>query len=129
MKTEVAGAIEDLRKQFTDATVTAREDGEGGAYVIMEPMTLGPKYRPCSTWMGFRIVAQYPYADIYPVFIGADVVRADGAPFQVPVTPGHTFEGRPALQVSRRNTAAQNGAQRAPAKVLKILDYLEKYAS
>jgi hypothetical protein len=79
--------------------------------------------------VGFHIPAQYPYADIYPVFIAADVARTDGVPFQAPVTTGHAFEGRPAIQVSRRNTTAQNGAQRVPAKILKILDYLEKLAS
>jgi hypothetical protein len=128
MKTEVAEAIEELKRQFPDASVTSREDGAGGAVVIMEPITLGVKYRPASTWVGFHLSAQYPYADIYPVFIGSDVARADGVAFEAPVTSGHTFEGRPAIQVSRRNTAAQNGAQRAPSKVLKILDYMERLA-
>jgi hypothetical protein len=60
------------------------------------------------------------------VFIGADVSRADGVAFIAPVTRGHNFEGRPAIQVSRRNTAAQSGQQKVPAKILKILDFLEK---
>jgi hypothetical protein len=92
----------------------------------MEPVSLGPKFRPTSTWMGFQIPAQYPYADIYPVFIGADVARTDGIGFAAPVTPGHHFEGRPAIQVSRRNSAAQSGLQRVSTKILKVLDFLEK---
>jgi hypothetical protein len=126
MKTEVATGIEDLKRQFAAATLSAREDGQGGAYVVMEPITIGPRYRPAETWVGFHIPAQYPYADIYPVFIGGHVARADGVPFAVPVTPGHNFEGRPALQVSRRNGTAQTGMQKAPAKILKVLDFLEK---
>ena len=129
MKTEVAAGIEELKRQFPDATITSREDGQGGAFVVMEPIELGRKYSPSRTWVGLHIPAQYPYADIYPVFIGAEVVRADGVPFQVPITLGHGFEGRPAIQVSRRNTTAQNGAQRVPSKILKVLDYLEKLAS
>jgi hypothetical protein len=86
---------------------------------------LGPKFRPESTWVGFHMPAQYQYADIYPVFIGANVARANGAPFVVPVTPGHSFQGRPAIQVSRRNSAAQSGLQKVGAKILKVLDFLE----
>jgi len=126
MKVEVSSGIEELKRQFGAATFTVREDGQGGAYVVMEPVTLGPKYRPDATWVGFQIPAQYPYADIYPVFIGGNVVRANGMPFTAPVTPGHHFEGRPAIQVSRRNSAAQSGLQKAGAKILKVLDFLEK---
>lgn len=126
MKVEVSSGIEELKRQFDGSSLTVREDGQGGAYVLMEPVALGPKFRPASTWVGFQIPAQYPYSDIYPVFIGGEVVRADGTGFAVPVTPGHRFEGRPAIQVSRRNSAAQSGMQTVSAKILKILDFLEK---
>lgn len=126
MKTEVSTGIEELKRQFSTACFAVREDGQGGAYVLMQPMALGPRYRPSETWIGFHIPAQYPYADIYPVFIGGDVVRADGVEFAVPVTRGHSFEGRTAIQVSRRNGAAQSGMQKVTAKILKILDFLEK---
>ena len=126
MKVEVSAGIEELKRQFSSLSFTIREDGKGGAYVIMEPVLLGSKYSPPDTWIGFQIPAQYPYADIYPVFIGGNVVRADGIAFAVPITPGHKFEGRAALQVSRRNSAAQSGTQKVSAKILKILDFLEK---
>jgi hypothetical protein len=126
MKTEVSTAIEELRRQFSRASLTFREDGQGGAYVVMEPVSLGARYQPEKTWIGFQVPAQYPYSDIYPVFIGAEVRRGDGVAFAAPVTPGHQFEGRAAIQVSRRSGAAQNGLQTATAKILKILDFLEK---
>ncbi len=126
MKAEVASGIEELKRQFSAASFTIREDGQGGAYVVMEPVTLGPRYRPSETWVGFQIPPQYPYADIYPVFMGGDVSRANGVPFSVPVTVGHTFEARPAIQVSRRNSAAQGGLQKAGSKILKVLDFLER---
>jgi hypothetical protein len=126
MKVEVSAGIEELKRQFSTSSFGVREDGQGGAYVVMEPVTLGPKYRPAATWVGFQIPAQYPYADIYPVFIRGDVVRADGVAFVAPVMPGHHFEGRPAIQLSRRNSAAQSGLQKVPAKILKVLDFLEK---
>lgn len=126
MKVEVSTGIDELRRQFSASSFSIREDGQGGAYVVIEPISLGLRYRPETTWIGFHIPAQYPYADIYPVFIGAESSRTDGVPFAVPVTLGHVFEGRAAIQVSRRNGAAQNGLQRATAKILKILDFLER---
>lgn len=127
MKVEVSTSIDELKRQFSGAAFTVREDGQGGAYVVIEPISLGARYRPESTWMGFHIPPQYPYADIYPVFIGADSARIDGVAFVPPVTSGHSFEGRRAIQVSRRSgAAAQNGLQKATAKLLKILDFLER---
>jgi hypothetical protein len=125
MKVEVSAGIEELKRQFSAATFTVREDGQGGVYVVMDPVTLGPKFRPETTWLGFHIPAQYPYADIYPVFIGGNVGRANGVAFAAPVTPNHNFEGKPAIQVSRRNSAAPNGKQKVGAKILKVLDFLE----
>jgi hypothetical protein len=125
MKVEVSTAIEELKRQFSASSTTVREDGQGGAYVLMEPVELGAKFLPPATWIGFQITAQYPYADIYPVFIGSDVQRADGVAFQAPVTPGHNFEGRAAIQISRRSAAAQSGSQKAVAKILKVLEFLE----
>jgi hypothetical protein len=126
MKVEVSNGIEELKRQFTASSFTVREDGQGGAYVVIEPVSLGARFKPENTWLGFQIPAQYPYADIYPVFIGAESARVDGVPFAAPVTPGHHFEGRAALQVSRRSGAAQNGLQKVTAKILKVLDFLEK---
>lgn len=127
MKVEVSNGIEELKRQFSSLTFTIAEDNQGGAYVIIENVSLGARYKPDHTWLGFQIPAQYPYADIYPAFIGAEVNRIDGVPFTAPVTRGHQFRGRSAIQVSRRNgAAAQNGLQRVTAKVLKILDFLER---
>jgi hypothetical protein len=125
MKLEVSTAIEELKRQFTPSSFVVRDDGQGGAYVVIEPVQLGVRFCPTATWLGFQIPAQYPYADIYPVFIGTEVARVDGVPFQPPVTPGHNFEGRGAIQISRKSPAAQNGSQKAVAKILKILDFLE----
>lgn len=125
MKVEVATAIEELKRQFSTSSITVREDSQGGAYVVIEPIEISAKFVPTATWFGFQITAQYPYADIYPVFIGADVRRADGVAFQAPITPGHSFEGRRAIQISRRSAAAQSGSQKAVAKILKVLGFLE----
>ena len=126
MKVEVSKAIEELKRQFGPSTIEVKEDGQGGARVVMHGIAISPRFQPASTWLGFHIPAQYPYADIYPVFIGGEVRRVDGVAFTAPVTPGHAFESRPAIQVSRRNSTAQNGLQTATAKVLKVLDFLAR---
>ena len=126
MKVEVATGIDELKRQFDPSPLTVRDDGSGGAFVIIESISLGKRYRPENTWMGFHIPAQYPYADIYPVFIGPNTARGDGVAFVAPITHGAHFEGRPAIQISRRSGAAQNGLQKATAKILKILDFMEK---
>ncbi len=125
MKTEVTNAISELKNQFSDASFVIREDCSGGAYVRIESVKLDQKYDPPSTWIGFHISAQYPYADIYPIFIDGNVARVDGKVFDNPVTTGHQFEGKTAIQISRRSNFAQNGSQRAVTKILKILNFME----
>lgn len=125
MITEVTNAIVELENQFGASKVIVNDDGQGGARIVIESISIGKKYSPDSTWVGFHITAQYPYADIYPVFIGGDVKRVDGAIFSAPITHGYTFEDRSAIQISKRNSAAGNGKQKATLKILKIIDFLE----
>ena len=125
MKQDVADAIEELKGAFPSSTVCTREDGDGGAYVIVEDVAIGCRYRPSSTWIGGHITALYPYADIYPLFIGGDVSRVDGVAFVPPITPSQFLE-RPALQVSRRNNHTQHYPQTALAKFVKVLHFLEE---
>lgn len=125
MKQGVVDAIEELKRAFPSSAVCSHEDGDGGAYVIVEDVPIGCRYRPPSTWVGGHITALYPYADIYPLFIGGDVSRVDGVRFVPPITPAQ-FLDRPALQVSRRNNHTQHYPQTAVAKFVKVLHFLEK---
>ena len=125
MRQDVTKAIEELKKAFPSSNILSREDGDGGAYVIVEDVAIGCRYRPSSTWIGGHITALYPYADIYPLFIAEHVRRADGVAFEPPVTAGAQFIDRPALQVSRRNNHSQHYPQTAVAKFVKVLQFLE----
>ena len=126
VKAEVGEAIEELKRAFPGSELTVSEDGQGGAHVMVESVALGARYEPERSWLGGHITAQYPYADIYPVFMDAAVRRRDGKAFEAPITAGYNFCGRPAIQISRRNNRMQNSGQTAVAKFLKILDFLEK---
>lgn len=126
MKPDVTAAIEELKQAFPSSAVTINEDGQGGAYVFVETVAIGAHFVPSMTWMGGHIPALYPYADISPVFIDDAVSRVDGRSFDAPITPGHNFSGRPAIQISRVNNHVQHCPQTTVAKVMKILDFLEK---
>ena len=126
MQQDVANAIDELKRAFPSSVVETVEDGQGGVFFTLNGAEIGTKFEPQCTWFGAHIPAQYPYADIYPVFMDAGVQRADGRPFEVPITPNANFNGRPALQISRRNNHAQAHPQTAVAKILKILDFLER---
>ena len=124
MRTPVEEAIGELRLAFPSSCVLHREDGNGGAYVIVEEVRIGPKYRPTLTWLGGHITEWYPYADIYPLFMSAEVSRVDGMAFQPPVTTGVNFENRPAIQISRSNNQTQSSPQSAQVKFLKVQQFL-----
>ena len=125
MKRDVANAIEELKRAFPSSVVSNREDGQGGVYGVVESVCLGERFVPSVSWMGGHITALYPYADIYPVFMSADIRRVDGKDFEAPITVGHTFFDRPAIQISRRNNKIENSPQTAVAKLLKVINYLE----
>lgn len=124
MRSEVASGVDELKAQFAPSSITVADDGSGGAYVIVESVDLGPRFTNRVTWIGGHLTAQYPYADVYPVFIGNDVHRADGVAFQAPVTAS-TFADRPAWQISRRNPGAQVQSQSASAKFLRVIHFLQ----
>jgi len=119
----VAEAIAELRTQFASATVEVREDGEGGAFVFVEPVDPGPQYVQRQTWIGFRITFQYPYADVYPHFVRGDLARADGASLGEAMTT-RNFEGHPTVQLSRRSNHLDPQFDTAAIKLLKVLDWL-----
>jgi len=120
---EVAEAIDEIRSSFSDATVDVREDEEGGAFVFVDPVDPGPAYRQRATWIGFRITFQYPYADVYPHFVRGDLARADGATLGEGMTPT-TFDGRSAVQISRRSNRLNPETDTAAIKLHKVLTWL-----
>lgn len=124
MKPEVATAIEEIRATFADHPVLVREDGEGGAFVIVEGVDPGPRYVQRETWIGFRITFQYPYADVYPHYVRGDLVRVDNKSLGEGTGPNHNFEGRAAVQVSRRSNHLNPATDTAVRKLMKVLEWL-----
>jgi hypothetical protein len=123
MTPTVAEAIEEIRATFEMSIVTMKEDGEGGAYVRIDPVDPGAPYTQRETWIGFRITAQYPYADVYPLFVRNDLSRADGAALGEGMAPNNNFDGEAAVQVSRRSNHLNPATDTA---VIKVLDWMAR---
>jgi hypothetical protein len=123
MTPPVSEAVDEIKTTFEGSDVVAREDGEGGAYVRIDPVDPGAPYAQRETWIGFRITAQYPYADVYPLFVRPDLSRNDGQPLGEGLTP-NPFDGQPAVQVSRRSNHLDPATDTAALKVLKVLRWM-----
>ena len=123
MTPEVAAAVDELKAAFPGATVQARESGDGGASVTIEPVDPGTCYDQRETWLGFAIGFQYPYADVYPLFVRPDLTRSDGGPHGEGIALS-SFDGQPALQLSRRSNKLNPAIDTAVVKVVKVLEWL-----
>ena len=71
-----------------------------------------------------RIPFNCPYADVYPHFVRGDLTRLDGQPLGEATSPG-TFDGRPAVQISRRSNR-RDQAETPLLKALKVLEWLRR---
>jgi hypothetical protein len=125
LKAAVQSAIDQIRHAFPDAIVTVEEDGDGGAYVIVDPVSLSPTYETTATWIGFRITFQYPHADVYPHFVRPDLRRVNGQPLGDGMSTGQTFLGRQAIQISRRSNHLNPATDTALLKLQKVLAWLD----
>ncbi len=129
MKPLVAQAIDEIRRTFIGHTVDVIEDGEGGAYVKVHSLSLGPKFSPSSSFVAFRITFQYPMADVYPHFLVHGLRRADGValtnPFHLDNQRwGPKKNGELVTMLSRRSNHLDATVDTACGKLLKVLDWI-----
>ena len=120
---EVRRAIDEIAAGFPATRVSAEADGDGGTYVIVEDVPLAEIYEQCETWASFHITYQYPSADVYPHFVRGDLRRANGDALGKSMTTG-SFQGRPAIQLSRRSNHWNPTRDTALLKLQKVLQWL-----
>lgn len=123
MKPSVEAAIEELKRQFDGHDVSAEPDGEGGVYVVVEDVESGDQYIPTLTWIGFHLSYLYPETDVYPLYVGGDLHRTDGVALGEGMSPT-TWQGRTAIQISRRSNRRDPRVDTAAVKVVKVLEWL-----
>ena len=123
VKPEVSEAIRGIADGFPDAMLNVVADGDGGAYVVVENVPLSHLYKQRDTWVGFRISYMYPDADVYPHFVRDDLERTDGRPLGAATSQGHEFQGRAAIQLSRRSNRWNPTTDTAVLKLQKVLQW------
>jgi hypothetical protein len=136
MKAAVATALKELTEGMPEATVTHKEDPEGGVYVIIDSVDIGPRYEPRTSWMGFHISYAYPEADVYPHFIDGAITYIGSSE-----TPNESPQGnlpvaltrrqmpgfdRPAIQISRRTKNPDPETYSALYKLHRVIDLLKR---
>jgi hypothetical protein len=126
MTPEVQQAIIDLREVFSGHPIEVIPEAQGGAYVIVSEVTLGESFTPSVTWFGFYITFQYPGADIYPHFMGAEVKKANDCAIRQDGVSGPTaWQGRAAVQLSRRSNRWNPAVDTAALKLLKVIEWVK----
>ena len=123
MAPEVEQAVEEIQARFPDTEVDAAGTGDGGAIVTIARVDPGPAFAQRETWMRFAISFQYPHADVYPLFVRPDLVRIDGQPHGQGISLG-SFQGSPAMQLSRRSNRLNPAIDTSALKVAKVLQWL-----
>jgi hypothetical protein len=115
----VAGAIDAVRGHFAGKPVEVIPDSAGGAFVIVSGIEIGASYTPTVTWLGFQVNAAYPASDVYPHYT-ARLTRTDGQPHGQGIQQV-TWQGRDALQLSRRSNGWSSAIDTAALKAEKVI--------
>jgi hypothetical protein len=126
VKADVQRAIDQVKAQFPKGLIEVREDGQGGAYLKVDPVDLGQVYTENTrmSWLGFHISFQYPFADVYPHHVRRDLTRADGKPLSAGM--GYTrYEGFgiDSVQLSRRSNHREASLETAAHKAMKVIEW------
>lgn len=123
MNPPVLAAVDQVARAFPDSRTSYLDDGQGGAFVVVDDLDLGVAFAPSTSWVGFAISPLYPRADVYPHFVRPDLARANGAALTVPLNPGHTMPGfqRAATMVSRRSNRWDPARDTAALKLHRVL--------
>lgn len=123
---KVAAALDELAITFQGAKLITEPDGAGGTRVCLEPVVLGEPFQQAEIWIGAHLPAQLPYADVYPLFVSANLTRLDQGALGEGLSAGHTFMSRPSVQVSRRSNNVDFENQTAAMKFQKVLQWLKE---
>ena len=124
MTPEVQEAIEEIRTAFPGYLIEVTPEAQGGAYVVVNDLPVGEQYIPAQTWVGFLIGFLYPQADVYPHFTAPDLHRKNEAPLGEGMTGPIDWNGRRAIQISRRSNRWNPATDTAALKLAKVLEWI-----
>jgi len=121
---EVEAAVKEVEQSFPGCRVEVEPDSDGGAFVVVWDVSVGPTYVPETVWVGFRITFQYPRADVYPHFFDPAIRRKDGNALGEGFSNATDWRGRPVMQVSRRSNRLNPEVDTAATKLAKVLEWV-----
>ena len=129
VKTAVREAFATIVNAFPDTQMSSHPDGQGGLWVELTDIPLGPNYEQHSTFLVFLLPFNLPGADIYPTFVRPDLTRGDGSGhgdgFGVTQLTWPAEESpRAVTQLSRRTRGGAFTSQTAAQKIIKVIDWL-----
>jgi hypothetical protein len=128
MNETVQHAVEEIRNAYRGHALDVLPDNEGGVFVKVHDLPLGEQYEPTSSWVAFRITFQYPFADVYPHYCVANLVRKDncvlGDGFSKNTWKSPAGE-EAATMISRRSNQLNAATDTAALKLAKILDWIK----
>lgn len=123
----VQHAVEGVCRLYEGHLVSVVPDGSGGAFVIVCDVKLSEKFSQESTWLGFQVSFLYPASDVYPHYVRPDLTRRDGTPLGAGLSPIiWPFDGRSALQVSRRSNRWDPRVDTAALKAVKVMAWMNE---
>jgi hypothetical protein len=135
MKPDVEKAVQEIREGLPGHSARVLEDGDGGAFVIVDGIDPGKSFSPATTWVGFHITWPYPDADVYPHFVDPELHYSGAvAPIQHPDGNLPTAMGRgavmpgfniPAIQISRRSNHRNARTDSALRKLIRVIVFLQ----
>jgi hypothetical protein len=125
----VAVAVSQVRAAFANWPVHAWATADGSAIVIIEDIELGPRWIQDTTWLAFQISYLHPDADCYPHWVRPDLARANGAALVPPLhNQNQTFDGRPAVMISRRSPRRNPAIDTPARKAQSVVRFLREQA-
>ena len=125
MNSTVETAVAEIRTLFPGHRVEAAPLSDGGACVIVHDLPLSAAYEPETTWFGFVIPFNYPYADVYPHNIDGSVKRKDGKPLGEGFSQTNGWQGRGLTnQISRRSNRLDAEVDTAALKLAKVIEWV-----
>jgi hypothetical protein len=96
---EVQAAIEALVDEFPGTAATP--DGNGGAFVSVPELRIGPSWTPSVIILKLQLTYNYPDAAIYPFYAPQELQRTQGA-WPGNMARGASFNGESLIQISLR---------------------------
>jgi hypothetical protein len=121
--TSVSKGIADLACEF--GALEATPTGDGGARVTLARVALPSTLSQSHSWIGFLLPYSYDEVQVYGHFVPAELTYADGRTLQGPgLAIGQTWEGRPAIKISRNSPRWRAGIDSAVTKVIQVVAWL-----